>query len=350
MGAAASTAHPDFDSMDLYDVLGVVENATTEEIKQAYRKKALEHHPDKNQDDIEGATRRFNRVLEAYETLSDTNRRSDYDCTREFRTRPEPSSKPPPMFAPPGAWNEEVQDTYTAGPKQSWSEWLFGSRHPPGYTRHAFTPEVYTRHKEECPIGITPLNIYQFIQSLPGLDFSQDSHDEKSAFRIIENFFICLAHDERLWHAPNSHAHSLRTYPRFGCGHSVWTQDDWDFSDESGHPHEVAQFYSFWTTFKTLKTFDWVGPYEFGPGCSPREVRLCRKANKPYQEDTRNAYNEMIQTLVKMMKNQDPRYLEHIAVREASQGQADERDAQRARNKKKQKAKNKNKNKNKTTW
>ncbi|KAJ6589388.1 hypothetical protein B0H19DRAFT_1248934 [Mycena capillaripes] len=336
MGAAASQPAVDFDSMDLYDILEVSQNANAGEIKRAYRKKALEHHPDKNQHDIEGATRRFNRVLEAYETLSNENKRSDYDFTREFRSEPEPSMKPPPPFTPPGSWNEKIPET--TGPKQSWSEWLYGLafRSPEGYSRYGFRPEIYAANNKSCGSGITHRTIYEFLKSLPDPDFSKDDHSEGSTFRIVENFFLCLTHDEMLWHYADSH--SLRTYPRFGCGHFVWTQDDWDLSDGSP-PQEVDRFYAFWTTFKTLKSFEWIAPYTCPQFASAREER---KANKPYQERAKADYNEMIQKLATALKYRDPRYLIHLAIqqhRQATQGQANDH----TKNNKKKHKKNKRK-------
>ncbi|KAJ6521661.1 hypothetical protein DFH09DRAFT_1192515 [Mycena vulgaris] len=351
MGAAASTAQPDFDSMDLYAILEVAENATPDEIKRAYRKKALVHHPDKNPDDVEGATKRFNRVQEAYETLSDDNKRSDYNVTREFKFEPEPSVKPRAPFAPPGSWNGEPE---TAGPKKSWSEWLFGSVRPGQYSRSGFKPEIYAASNRDCGSGIDLMNIFEFLESLgPGLYFSLDDHSEKSTFKIVENFFRCLAHDERLWHTTSEH--SLRVYPRFGCGHSVWRESDLYSPSCSAQFVVVAEFYAFWTTFKTLKSFEWVGPYRCGPFPSPREERLCRKANRPYQEEARAMYNEMIQNIATAMKTHDPRYQTYIAMQQLRRHAAHaEPPAGGPRhvnvNKKKQKNKNKNKNKNKTTW
>jgi DnaJ-class molecular chaperone len=57
--------------VDYYKVLEVSKNATTAEIKKAYRKLALKWHPDKNQDNIEDATKKFKEISEAYEVLSD---------------------------------------------------------------------------------------------------------------------------------------------------------------------------------------------------------------------------------------------------------------------------------------
>ena len=63
---------------DYYDVLGVSKNATNDELKKAYRKMALKYHPDKNPDD-KSAEEKFKEAAEAYEVLSDQNKRARYD-------------------------------------------------------------------------------------------------------------------------------------------------------------------------------------------------------------------------------------------------------------------------------
>jgi len=64
---------------DYYDILGVPKNASADEIKRAYRKQALEWHPDKHKENKEEAERRFKEINEAYQVLSDSEKRSAYD-------------------------------------------------------------------------------------------------------------------------------------------------------------------------------------------------------------------------------------------------------------------------------
>ena len=63
---------------DFYEVLGVSKTATDEEIKKAYRKLAKKYHPDMNPGDKE-AEAKFKEVNEAYEVLSDKDKRAKYD-------------------------------------------------------------------------------------------------------------------------------------------------------------------------------------------------------------------------------------------------------------------------------
>ena len=63
---------------DYYEVLEVTKTATVEEIKKAYRKKAIQYHPDKNPGDKE-AEEKFKEAAEAYDVLSNPDKRSRYD-------------------------------------------------------------------------------------------------------------------------------------------------------------------------------------------------------------------------------------------------------------------------------
>ncbi|CAD2213248.1 DnaJ domain/DnaJ C terminal domain containing protein, putative [Angomonas deanei] len=69
--------------VDYYKVLGISKTATASEIKKAYHQLALKYHPDKNTDNREEAERKFKEVSEAYDVLSDEEKRKVYDVYGE---------------------------------------------------------------------------------------------------------------------------------------------------------------------------------------------------------------------------------------------------------------------------
>ncbi len=104
---------------DYYEILGVPRTATEEEIKKAFRKLARKHHPDVNPND-KSAEERFKKINEAYEVLSDKEKRQKYDRFGENWKTGEQFSPPPGYGPQPGGGTY----TYTTGGDGDFSEFF----------------------------------------------------------------------------------------------------------------------------------------------------------------------------------------------------------------------------------
>jgi curved DNA-binding protein CbpA len=83
-------------SQDPYDVLGVASTASAADIKQAFRRLAARWHPDRNPDP--DAPARFRAAQEAFELLSDDERRRAHDASRQKRLLDDPAATSRAMF------------------------------------------------------------------------------------------------------------------------------------------------------------------------------------------------------------------------------------------------------------
>lgn len=95
-------------SDDPYEVLGVPREASQAEIRSAFRAKALETHPDKNQGREEEAADDFRRVAGAYELLSDDARRADFDRDATGWGADGADGQGAPFKDEPNWWHREV--------------------------------------------------------------------------------------------------------------------------------------------------------------------------------------------------------------------------------------------------
>ena len=84
-------AHPD----DYYRVLGISQDASTPEIRRAYRRLARQHHPDRNP--RPDGPQRFRTLAEAYAVLNDPTRRAHYDHSIQRPARRDPARSTPPV-------------------------------------------------------------------------------------------------------------------------------------------------------------------------------------------------------------------------------------------------------------
>lgn len=103
--------------MDYYKLLGVQRNATEIEIKKAYRKLALQYHPDRNPGDAE-AESKFKQVQEAYDNLIDISKRTRYNAQR-----PEPKQKQSKPAKPPVEFSERKSLQFYDAPPPAFDLW-----------------------------------------------------------------------------------------------------------------------------------------------------------------------------------------------------------------------------------
>ena len=137
----------------LYDTLGVKKNASADEIKKAYRKLAAQYHPDKNPGDS-SAEEKFKEVQNAYDTLSDPEKRKQYDRFGENGRRAGPGFDPGNF----GGGNFTINDLGDLGDVFGG---LFGGRAGRGGARRA-QPE--RGGDLEAPVNVS------FADSLRGLE------------------------------------------------------------------------------------------------------------------------------------------------------------------------------------
>jgi molecular chaperone DnaJ len=113
---------------DYYDILGVTKSATADEIKKAYRKQALEWHPDRHKTDKEAAEKRFKEINEAYQVLSDPQKKAMFD---QYGTAGGPTGNPfagggNPFQGGFGGSGGPFTYTYTSGGENPFGNMDFG--------------------------------------------------------------------------------------------------------------------------------------------------------------------------------------------------------------------------------
>ncbi|TFK40071.1 hypothetical protein BDQ12DRAFT_601907 [Crucibulum laeve] len=268
MGARASTAGGAVEEngaavIDYYELLEVDENATADEIKRSFRRLALIHHPDKNHEDIEGATKRFASLQQAYEVLSDEQERAWYDSHKASMV--------------PEADAETVFNDIRKGA-------------PP--------PRARDR-------GLTVRHLARFFDATIWDDFGDG---DNSFFTIYRNLFARLQAEEATLSQDAS-------WPSFG--YSTWS---WTLSKDD-EQSDARSFYNIWTNFATEKDFSWTDQWNLSEAPDRRVRRLMEKDNKKARDDARRDYNDTVRSLAKFIRKRDPRYKQHLA-RQAAQPQA----------------------------
>lgn len=257
--AGAQPAAPDF-----YEVLGVEESATADEIKKAYRRLALVHHPDKNADDVEGATQRFAQIQAAYEVLGDDKEREWYDTHRNALA---PEADAETVF-------EDVR-------------------------RGAAPPRARDR-------GLTTNHLMMFFNASVWSGFGTD---DRSFYSIYGNLFARLAQEEELHGGPPADQ-----VPGLGTAEWPWAVPR--SKDRNAPDNSARTFYNYWASFVTNKDFAWADQWNVNDAPDRKLRRLMEKDNKKAREDGRKEFNDAVRSLVLFIRKRDPRYKAHLAAQQ----------------------------------
>jgi DnaJ homolog subfamily A member 5 len=249
-----------------YSLIGVERDATDDEIKRAYRRRALELHPDRNYGNEENATAQFAEIQAAYEVLSDPQERAWYDSHE-------------------GAILRGFEGTEDGG--ESF-----------GYNIKLTTSD----------------DVARVMNAIHGRKIDYDNVPPRF-FTDLGELFEKLGAEETI--AARMEGVVNPDYPVFGV-----REDDYETV--------VKPFYTAWGGFSTIKTYFWADKYNLADGEDRRIRRLMEKENKKVREDAVREFNDTVRMLVSFVRKRDPRYKPNFqtdaerqkALREASAAQA----------------------------
>ncbi|KAG0002720.1 hypothetical protein BGZ65_002384 [Modicella reniformis] len=253
-----------------YIILGVEKSASDVDIKKAYRRKALEWHPDKNHHRVEEATQQFALIADAYEVLSDPQERAWYDSHRDAILR----------------GDDKLDQT-------------------------------------EGAAGTTSSDLMRYFSSSVYKEFKDDN---TGFFAIYRNIFEKLAQEEAEAVAITKDQYEESSgggggggggvklhYPSFGCSTTAY---------DSNSDSDVKQFYNAWLTFSSQKSFSWCDKFRLSEALDRRMRRAMEKENKKLRDVARKEFNETVLFLASFVRKRDPRVLAYQDQQKQKQEQA----------------------------
>ncbi|KAJ1032991.1 hypothetical protein NDA16_000270 [Ustilago loliicola] len=272
-GGTATNANGEPAFVDYYELLHVEQTATSDEIRKAYRKLALKHHPDKNPDNIEQANNIFHKLQEAYEILSDDTERAWYDQNRERLLNGEG----------PDLDDQEVFEAFRSGAAEA--------------------PQPTSSSR-----GLTAKALLRFFDPSLAKDFTDG---DNGFFATYRRLFERLAQEERVA-APypgeekDSSIPSADAYPSFGYSHTPYSNAKGQ--EAAVHQTPAKDFYNVFMNFQSRKSFGWFDKYDLRDAPDRRVKRLMEKENKRARDAARREYNDAVRSLAAFVRKRDPRY------------------------------------------
>ncbi|XDT31829.1 Zinc finger C2H2 type domain profile [Nakaseomyces glabratus] len=274
-----------------YDLLEVRSDASDLDLKKAYRRKALQYHPDKNPDNVEEATTIFAEIRAAYEVLSDPQERAWYDSHKEQILSDTPLN-------PNDEDDDYVVDSTVTGVTTEELMMFFNSslytsidNSPAGF--YQIAGKVFAKiAKDEVSWGLRL-----------GLDGYKNYKDMEFEEHINSRGYI-LACDSSKANLSNL------LFPIFGYSSTSY--------------EELKLFYTKWSSFNTLKSFTWKDEYMYSRNYDRRTKREINKRNEKARAKAKEEYIKTVKRYVNFIKKLDQRMKEG-AKKAAEKRLADER-------------------------
>ncbi|KAL5040492.1 hypothetical protein RTP6_007491 [Batrachochytrium dendrobatidis] len=241
-----------------YVVLGVERTATADELKKAYRSKALEFHPDKNPDRKEEATELFTHVQAAYEVLSDPHERTWYDSHRDAILRAGNSTSA----------SSQMETTPTCD------------------LMRYFSPSCYTSITDPSPKGFYAIYNALFIK----LSQEESESIQTDPESIMEHMYD----DETISHTSST---------LFGDATTLY------------EPY-LHSFYTRFMQFQTVKSFRWMDVYKMNDIPDRRVRRLAKKHNHKMRSTARKEFVDAVRRIAAYLYKRDPRVAAYLAEKE----------------------------------
>lgn len=264
-----------------YELLGVERTATDIDLKKAYRRKALQYHPDKNPDNVEEATEIFSTIRSAYEVLSDPQERSWYDDHREQILNDE-------MNLDDVDNDREVDSSITGVTTDELLMFFNGSL----YNKLDNSPAGMYQIVGKIFAKLAMDEVYWLKRmNLDGKDKYKDDIFEKE----INSVGYVNAVEDRL-------DEDNYLYPTFGH-----TKTDYQ---------SLKQFYKRWSNFYTSKNFSWKDEYMYSSSYDRRSKREIKKRNDKARSDAKNEYTKTVKRFVTFIKKLDKRMKQGAAKEE----------------------------------
>ncbi|CEP63198.1 Jjj1p LALA0_S07e04676g [Lachancea lanzarotensis] len=281
-----------------YELLGVEFTASDSDLRKAYRRKALQYHPDKNPEDIEAATAVFATIRAAYEVLSDAQERAWYDAHKNQILSDE---------------KDAFDDGYGDGNEYEVDGSITGITTDD--LLKFFNSGLYSRI-DDSPAGLYQIagKVFAKLASeevkfgrVQGLDKYDKYEDQWFETDILESGY------KKAFEKYTSKASML--FPAFG--------------DSTASFEHLRTFYRHWSSFSTVKTFSWKDEYMYSRNYDRRTKREIGKRNEKLRQQARSEYNKTVKRYVTFIKKFDSRMREGSAKFEQEKRRKMREDLQR---------------------